>query len=239
MGVKFHPFAQNVPGSDGSFSDTFQRANVGEGAGPNWAVNRRQSTTNVSTFALNTNVLLWQSQVGTVAACENLMWALPGQAVFGGGAAGAASLQAGSHFSEVTISADNSVGGSLTRVGPACSINGLISTVYGVYWIQNLPELLSFNLTRTVTLVDTNLIDHSATPMYATVAGLVLKLSWQVLDAATVRLRTYVNGTLIDTFDDTNAARVTNGGPGLYGQFASVGPTRFCKYSKYRCGPGI
>jgi len=235
MAVKFQPFAQAGVGSDGTFLDTFQRANVSEGAGPNWALNRQQSTVNICLFSITTNKLRWTFSAGS-GSCHNFLFALPGMAVFGSGSAGASPLQAQSHFSEHTIDSDNSVLGSLTRVGAAVAMQGTTNNG-SCYIFENFPEVLSYKIQRNVNGSLTSLVDHSATPMYSTVVGLKVKLSVEFTNSTTTTVRCYLNDVLTDVLPDTNAARLTNGGPGIFGEFCSTG--RSCNYSQYRCGPGI
>ena len=133
-----------------------------------------------------------------------------------------------SQFSEYRFMSDNSVAGSLTRMGPMVLCTPNQGSCYFLVLLVEIP--LQFIITRWTLGAGTNL---ATSGINAFAAGDTLALTAEII-AGTVQLRAWVNHVNTLSFLDNGGSQFTTGLPGFHIDGISSGRNQV--FQNFRCG---
>src|SRR5262245_54939335 len=139
-----------------------------------------------------------------------------------------------SQFAETIMVNYAASAGQVSRCGPCCLVGGSIPQADdSCYWMDILGEAgqQRISVDRVVNSVSTNLFTSAVNTWVALPVTFRLECT---INVGNVTVKSYVNGVLLDTTVDTNAARLTTGYPGMYGTFCSTLISN--SFSTYTCG---
>lgn len=133
-----------------------------------------------------------------------------------------------SQFAEYRFMSDNSVGGSLTRLGPMVLCTPNQGSCYFLVLIVEAP--FQFIITRWTLGAGTNL---ATSGINAFAANDTLAFSAEII-AGTVQLRAWVNGVNTLSFLDNGGSQFTTGLPGFH--VDGISSARNQVFQNFRCG---
>lgn len=138
-------------------------------------------------------------------------------------------VQGRDQFSQYRVTADNSIGGSLTRIGPSVLDNPNLGATYCALLAVEVPFQIS--IARHVAGVTTTVVNTAAG---AFAIGDTITLTVDQISTGIPRLTLLVNGVQVAQASDNSGSQLLTGLPGIF--CLGTSPGRLQTITSFRCG---